>query len=102
MLKNKYVNALVNLVNEHINDFQDILLKNPYCLKNIRNCIYHREWYMFNYNLLNSDLKHDVVRACRGIVLSIENNKVKPISVPYTKFFNYGADEGEDIDKIIN
>ena len=102
MLKNKYVNALVNLVNEHIHDFQDILLKKPYCLKSIKNCIYHRDWYMFNYNLLNSDLKHDVVRACRGIVLSIDNNQVKPISVPYTKFFNYGTNEGEDIDKIIN
>ena len=102
MLNNKYVNALVNLVKEHINDFQDILLKKPYSLKSIRRCIYHQDWYMFNYNLLTSDLKSDVVRACRGIVLSIDNNEVKPVSVPYTKFFNYGKDEGKDINELIN
>ena len=102
MLKNKYVNALVNLIKDHINDFQDILLKKPYYLKNIKQCLYHTSWYMFNYNLLTSDFKSDVVRACRGIVLSIDNNEVKPISVPYTKFFNYGSGDGKDIDDSIN
>ena len=104
MLKNKYINALVTFVKDHINNFQEILMQNPYSLKSIKNCPYNPSWYMFNYNLLTSDLKNDVVRACRGTVLSIskENNEVKPISAPYTKFFNYGTDEGNDIDKIIN
>lgn len=103
MLKNKYVNALVNLVKSHLNDFKDILLKKPYSLKNIRICSWHENWYMFNYNLLTSDLKNDVVRACRGIVLSIDNNEVKPISVPYTKFFNFLKEEdGKDINDLIN
>lgn len=103
MLNNRYVNALVELVKSHIKDFQDILMKKPYSLKSIKQCIYNKNWYMFNYNLLTSDLKNDVVRACRGIVLSVDDNKnVKPISVPYTKFFNYGNEDGKDIDKIIN
>ena len=102
MLNNKYINALVTFIKEHINNFQDILMKKPYNLKSIKNCIYHPSWFMFNYNLLTSDLKNDIVRACRGTVLSIENNEVKPVSIPYTKFFNYGTEEGKDIDKIIN
>ena len=104
MLKNKYVNALVNLVKENINDFQDILMQKPYCLKSIKQCIYNKNWYMFNYNLLTSDLTNDVVRACRGTVLSIDknNNIIKPLSVPYTKFFNYGNEDGKDIDNLIN
>ncbi len=53
---------------------------------------------MFNYNLLTSDFTSDVVRACRGTVLSIDENEIKPISVPYTKFFNYGSGVGKDID----
>jgi len=102
MLKNKYVNALVNFVNENKNNFKEILTKKPYNLKNIRNCIYHQNWYMFNYHLCSSDLKNDIVRACRGIVLSIDENGIKPISVPYTKFFNYGAEAGKDIEDLIN
>ena len=102
MLNNKYVNALVYFVNENKNNFKDILLKKPYNLKNIRNCFWHQNWYMFNYNLCSSDLKNDIVRACRGIVLSIDDEGVKPISVPYTKFFNYGNEEGKDIENLIN
>ena len=102
MLKNKYVNALVDFIQQHINDFQDILLKSPYNLKNVKNCEWHKNWYMFNYSLSSSDLKNDIVRACRGIVLSIDNNGIKPVSVPYTKFFNYDEEDGKDIDKMIN
>ena len=57
---------------------------------------------MFNYNIFSSDLKSDIVRACRGIVLSIDENVIKPVSVPYTKFFNYGQAEGKDIEELIN
>ena len=47
-------------------------------------------------------MTNDIVRACRGIVLSIDDNGVKPISVPYTKFFNYGDKDGKDIEEKIN
>ena len=99
---NKYVNSLINFIKEHKNDFKDILLKKPYCLKRVKNCTWHNNWYMFNYNLFSSDFKNDIVRACRGIVLSIDENGVKPISVPYTKFFNYNQQEGKDIEELID
>jgi hypothetical protein len=57
---------------------------------------------MFNYNLCTSDLQNDIVRACRGTVLLINENEIKPISVPYTKFFNYGSEGGKDIEALID
>ena len=99
---NKYVNSLINFIKEHKNNFKEILQKNTYNLKRITNCPWHKNWYMFNYNIFSSDLKNDVVRACRGIVLSIEENEIKPVSIPYTKFFNYGQEEGKDIEELIN
>jgi tRNA splicing ligase len=99
---NKYVNSLINFIKEHKHNFKEILPKNPFNLKRITNCPWHKNWYMFNYNIFSSDLKSDVVRACRGIVLSIDENEVKPVFVPYTKFFNYGQDEGKDIEELIN
>ena len=101
-LNNKYVNSLVELIKEHKDNFKDILLKPPYNLKRITNCSWHKNWYMFNYNLFSSDLTIDVVRACRGIVLSIDENGVNPVSVPYTKFFNYGQESGKNIEELIN
>ena len=72
MENNKYVGSLINLINAHKKDFIDILLKKPYNLKSVKNCTWHNNWYMFNYNIFSSDLRNDVVRACRGIVLSID------------------------------
>ena len=101
-LNNRYVNALVELIKANKDNFKDILFKKPYSLKRITNCPWHNNWYMFNYNLFSSDFKSDVVRACRGIVLSIDENGVKPVSVPYTKFFNYGQEDGQNIEELIN
>lgn len=102
MLKNKYVNSLVSFIKENKTNYKELLLKKPYKLKTIRNCLYKQNWYMFNYDLAISDLTNDIVRACRGIVLSIDENGVKPVSVPYTKFFGYGQEQGKDIEQIIN
>ena len=99
---NKYVNALISFIAEHKNNFKEILQKSPYNIKRVTNCPWHKNCYMFNYNIFSSDLKSHVVRACRGIVLSIDENGIKPISVPDTKFFNYWHVEGKDIEEFIN
>ena len=57
---------------------------------------------MFVYQISRSLLTDPVVRNCRGVALEINGTNVKPISVPYTKFFNYGQTEGADIDVAIN
>lgn len=98
---NKYINALVQYVKENSNWKTD-LKKSPYNLKSIKECSWHNNWYMFVYNLFDSDLKNDVVRGCRGTVLEINGNDVKIISAPYSKFFGCGDPSGKDIEKSIN
>ena len=89
MNNNRYVNSIVNFIKEHKNDYKTLLLKDPYNLRNIKSCSWHPNWYMFTYDLSKSDLKSDIVRACRGIVLYIDEKEIRPVSVPYTKFYNY-------------
>lgn len=98
---NKYISALVNFVKSNDN-WKELLKEKPYSLKTIKECSYHPNWYMFVYNLFNSELTNDVVRGCRGTVLEINGKNVKVISAPYTKFFNYGQIEGKDIEENIN
>ena len=99
---NRYVNSLINFIKENKTKYKDILLRKPYNLKRISNCFWNKDWYMFNYNLCSSDFQNDIVRACRGIVLLINDNEIRPISVPYTKFFNYGTEVGKDIEALID
>ena len=102
MYNNRYVSSLINFIKEHKNDYKTLLLKEPYKLRSIKTCSWHPNWYMFIYNLWKSDLKNDIVRACRGIVLYIDEKEIKPVSVPYTKFFNYGEEVGKDINDLID
>ena len=100
--KNRYINALVNFVKEHKDNFKTLLYRAPYNLRNIKSCTWHPNWYMFTYSLSNSDLKNDIVRACRGIVLDVDEKEVKTVSVPYIKFFNYDEEIGKDIKDLID
>ena len=100
-MENKYINALIDFVKNNDNWYE--LLKNePYNLKTIKECMWHPDWYMFVYNLFDSELTNDVVRGCRGTVLEINGKDVKVISAPYTKFFGYGDVSGKDIEDSIN
>jgi len=98
---NKYINALVNFVKENDN-WLELLKKEPYSLKTIKQCSWHPNWWMFVYNLFSSELTNDVVRGCRGTVLEINGKVVKIISAPYSKFFNYNDQNGKDIEDSIN
>ena len=102
MQKNRYISALVNFIKEHKENYKSLLLKSPYNLRHVKPCSWHPNWYMFTYSLSSSDLNNDIVRACRGIVLYIDEKEIKPVSVPYTKFFNYTEDDGKDIKDSIN
>ena len=102
MYNNRYVNALISFINAHKEDFKKLLLKNPYNLKTVKSCSWKENWYMFVYNLSKSDLKNDIVRACRGIVLYIDEKETKPVCVPYTKFYNYNEEDGKDIKDLID
>ena len=92
--------ALIDFIKEHKDNWEELLKKEPYNLKSIKHCFYHPEWVMCVYNLFDSKLTDPVVRNCRGIV--INTNTYEPVSVPYTKFFNYNQQEGADIEQSIN
>ena len=98
---NKYINALVDYVRTH-DDWQESLKKAPYNLKSIKQCPWNPNWFMFVYNLFNSELTNDVVRGCRGTVLEVNDGDVKVVCAPYTKFFGYGDPSGKDIEDSIN
>lgn len=69
----------------------DLALK-PYCIKIKRK----DNFIMFNYNQIESNFSHELVRECRGIIL--EDVTFKPVCVPFFKFFNYGEKHSADID----
>ena len=88
-MENKYYNALIDYVKKHLKDYEKRLLKAPYNLKNIGHFVEHPNWRMFNYNLFESDLDNDIVKASRGSILEIlEDGTVTVICGPYTKFFD--------------
>lgn len=97
----KYLNSLINFIKENDN-WKELLKKTPYNLKTVKECSWHPNWFMFVYNLFDSDLSNYVVRACRGTVLEINGKDVKVISYPYSKFDNYGSITCKDIEDSIN
>lgn len=94
---NRYLEDLINFIKE-VDNWKEVLLKAPYNLKNIKECNWHPNWFMFNYNLFNSDFTIPLVKACRGTVLEIVGKEVKPICIPYYKFFNAGDPNADEID----
>ena len=62
---NKYIDAFVDFVKSNDN-WKELLKKKPYSLKLIKECSFHPNWFMFVYNLFDSELTKDVIRGCRG------------------------------------
>ena len=97
----KYINSLVEFVKNNDN-WLELLKEPPYNLKTIKNCPWQPNWWMFVYNLFDSELTNPVVRGCRGTVLEVNGKDVKIISAPYSKFFGFGDPAGKDIEDSIN
>ena len=86
---------LVDFIKEH-SDWEVLLSQAPYCLNISRDRKFGRNLIMFKYSQQDSDLSNDIVKECRGIIL--DEDTLKPISVPYFKFFNYGEPNAAEID----
>lgn len=97
-LSKTYYNSLQDFIESHPTSFQKELKKGPYNLKSVKQCPWNEKWWLFMYNLFDSDLRNPVVRASRGSCLEIENGKTKVICAPFTKFANYGEDVNDPID----
>ena len=86
---------LIDFIKEHA-DWEILLSQAPYCLKISRDQKFGRNLIMFKYSQEDSDLSNVIVKECRGIIL--DEDTLKPISVPYFKFFNYGEPNAAEID----
>lgn len=97
-MQNTYVNDLIAFIKANA-DWREKLLDKPFSLKNIVDVPYHKDWYMFNYNLFSSLLSDRIVKACRGTIMEVspDRSDVKPICLPYYKFFNAGDENGDTI-----
>lgn len=77
---------------EHKGDWEEILGKEPYCLK-------WNEWddfVSFKYNQINSDFSIPLVREARGAVFIKDTWEC--VSRAFDKFFNYGESNASKID----
>jgi hypothetical protein len=71
-------------------------LRDRYAIKAKR----HNEYpnlVLLKYSQIESPMSAPVVQACRGIILD-ESNDWRPVSWPYSKFFNYGEGHAAPID----
>lgn len=98
-MQETYVNDLITFIKAN-KDWRKKLLEKPYCLKNIVDVPYNNNWYMFNYNLFESLLSDRIVKACRGSILEVSDDRsvVKPVCLPFYKFFGYDDPNADDID----
>ena len=53
---------------------------------------------MFSYSQFVSDFTNPIVKACRGSIVSIENDVPYMVCTPFYKFGNYGENYTDEID----
>lgn len=70
----------------------DILRGPPYCLT----VVIETDYILIKYNQIESDFKEQIVQEARGIIL--RKKDLKPVCVPFSKFFNFGEGEAALID----
>jgi hypothetical protein len=77
---------IIDFLNEHINNFEEVLSQEPYCVTTKRS----GDYFLLMYSQLNSDFSNPIVRECRGSIFTINNGKVECVCMPFFKFGNYG------------
>ena len=96
MFRDYYID-LLTFIKENA-DWKEKISQPPYCItvKQYPDEKYS-ELYMLSYDQIKSILRNPVVRACRGTVVAVKDNKDPYIAcAPFFKFFNYG----EDVDTV--
>lgn len=90
--RKKKMLELQKFLNEHPNDYEEILTQKPYCLK-----IKHKDTrVLFKYDQVESDFHEPIVCESRGIIL--EEGTWKVLRLAFYKFFNQGESLAADID----
>ena len=87
---------------ENNQNWEEKLTVEPYYLTIKKEKINEYEDYViFKYNMLNSDFNEKIVQEARGIIFQINYkvNLVKPVCIPFFKFFNYGEKNAAKLDE---
>lgn len=79
------------------NDWEQLLSQSPYCLKVSRDNVCGKDLIGLKYNQIDSDFSNEIVRECRGLILS-ESDNYEVVTVPFFKFGNYGESYVAPID----
>lgn len=70
-------------------DWEELLSQAPYFLKISRDNVCGKDLVGLRYNQIDSDFSNEIVRECRGLILS-ESDNYEVMTVPFFKFGNYG------------
>lgn len=87
---------------ENNQNWEEKLTNEPYYLTIKKEKISEYEYYViFKYNMLNSDFNEKIVQEARGIIFQINYkvNLIKPVCIPFFKFFNYGEENAAKLDE---
>lgn len=84
---------ILDFLNEHINDYAEVLAQEPYCVTTKTN----GKYILFSYSQLNSDFTNPIVRQCRGSIFKIVDGQFKCVCMPFYKFANYGESYADTI-----
>ncbi len=99
-----YYSVLLQFIKDNVN-WIELLAEAPYFIT-VKQCpfkddsenLLYPELYMFSYSQFESDFTNPIVKACRGSIVSIENNMPYMVCTPFYKFGNYGEDYTDEID----
>lgn len=87
---------ILDLLQNNIDNWRDVLISSPYCLKIDEKTINNVDYILLKYDQINSDFSNPIVKECRGIIL--RKNDWKIVCYPFNKFFNYGEGHSDTID----
>lgn len=86
---------VLEFIKAHKN-WEELLSQAPYYIKVYRDVMFDHNLVMLKYNQLDSDFHEEIVRECRGLIF--DEDTLKPVSVPFFKFGNYGESYCPEID----
>ena len=87
---------VLEFIQAHRNDWEELLSKEPYFLKVSRDNVFNHRLVMLKYNQLDSDFHEEIVRESRGLIF--DEDSLEVVSVPFFKFGNYGESYVPNID----
>lgn len=84
---------VIDFINKNYN-WREILTEKPYSIK-IKD---DGEFLLLKYDQLESDFNLEIVRECRGLIITFSEGKYIPVRAAFLKFGNYGEHYAADID----